>query len=92
MCGMNSKSATNATANQTMQSLCASHMQLSCPSFSLVMFFPALFRCSFLLREARPGFLCMLQPTGWDPDYPSTLQSLDWTLGTIPCEVTYNVK
>lgn len=34
----------------------------------------------------------MRQPIGWDLDYPSTLQSLDWTLGTIPCDVTHNVK
>lgn len=34
----------------------------------------------------------MRQPTGWNLDYPSTLQSLDWALGTIPCDVTSNVK
>ncbi|KAA8580481.1 hypothetical protein FQN60_013439 [Etheostoma spectabile] len=32
------------------------------------------------------------QPTGWDLHYPSTLQSLDRTLGTIPCDVTPTVK
>lgn len=42
--------------------------------------------------EARAGFSGVREPTGWDNDYPSALQSLDRMLGTIPCDVTHNVK
>lgn len=34
----------------------------------------------------------MAQPTGWDLNYTRALQWLDRTQGTIPCDVTRDVK
>lgn len=52
----------------------------------------SLVRCWELRDGGQTRVSPMRQPTGWNSDYPSTLQSLDWTRGTIPCDVTSNVK